>query len=249
MWRENLLQTLGKLGSAHTSCVERPSKLNGITRWLEGNSDNPENTSYAIPIGSKRERQEQEVETGETEGEKEWGENSEGSVEGYDLVEPTSAEITEETEGSGTEQPAEMVPQADGHDTADGPPNYELADLAERGSLGEYEDTSNPSTSEETAVFLHVTAEPIECEELEDDNSITPEKEVEMDDDETIDVAGGANAELSTENQASLLAAPQGVAAKTEERSPVTGSYSSRQGVDLAFLEVQNIIDELSEMF
>lgn len=93
IWRENLLQILSKLGSAHTSYVERrSSKLNGVPGWLDEKSDDSDLSCNEQTTTGSRERLE---ETPLIEPEKKGvGDDGSGSVDGYDTVGPAGRSIT-----------------------------------------------------------------------------------------------------------------------------------------------------------
>lgn len=93
IWRENLLQILSKLGSAHTSYMERrSSKLNGVPIWLDEKSDDSElSCNEQTTTGSREKLEERPLVEPEKKGERDDGSDS---VDGYDTLGPADRSTT-----------------------------------------------------------------------------------------------------------------------------------------------------------
>lgn len=248
IWRENLLQILGRLGSAHSSYVERRhSKLNGIANWLGDKSDDEYEASSIAPTIPSREETAW-LEIGEEEDVQKWVE-----VDGYDTVGggggfialPTDyVERGESAEGKLIHRDTQLQVGDDRRVTT-----YSSRDLAKRGSLCKLGDEDRS------------TGRGIECEELTDNRNTKTEKETEtgtiLNDftDQCLnarDNASNTDREMSTENCTSGRAEAEVVTTKRARHTVVasSSSYSARQGIDVAFQEVQNIIDQtFNDMF
>lgn len=107
IWRDNLRQILTKLGSAHTSYVERRNSklLNGMTNWLDGDDSSTEPTPASLrklkpwvdKVDEDKETQAQELV------------ENEGSMtqDGYDTVDPAAVPYTNLDDGTCTESDIE----------------------------------------------------------------------------------------------------------------------------------------------
>lgn len=88
IWRESLSQILSKLGSAHSSYIERrSSKLNRPPGWVDEKSDDSEISCNEQTTTGSREKLEEAPLMKKKEGERERDDGS-GLMDGYDSLEP-----------------------------------------------------------------------------------------------------------------------------------------------------------------
>ena len=130
VWQDNLLSILGRLGSAHTSYVERRgSKMNGVASWLDDKSEDDSSiaptpaSSRKLGPAMKKERADISQDLVDKE--------SDGS-EGYDAVGPAvhhTACDSEEGESEDGLEEQQLINEDD----------ESSRKLAERGSLNEEE--------------------------------------------------------------------------------------------------------------
>lgn len=237
MWRDNLLGTLDKLSSAHNSFLDRGSKNETILAHLQVLGESSEASSLAL-TGKGLEEGEKDEEEGRKSGDEGSESGQEGSLEGYDTVGGLGSAAVwerEELEGEGEEEMSslENLPHGQGEESGSSTSIEGTATFGGMVDEGEVEGAVEKQEEEE---------EENDEEEGEGKERMEGEEEENGDGEGSLgDVNRGKG-----DAQSRAVIEPK---VKMQQGPGVTKHYRGRRELELAFSEVENIIEEtLSSM-